>query len=167
MSLGCWGPTPQTDGPFNHQSPRLEAPALRRGDEKRAAPGAEPAKTELTMSPPGSPWLQPSGGMAATCTARRNGYNKHGTLPGTRFGGETCPPIKLGQLSASLWPLGAQCGQRSWQTLGRLDSSCDGPAQVGQRRKASERLVCEADTKSCDANLLGRKAWRAIRTPVL
>ena len=31
-----------------HQSPRLEAPAFRRGDEKRAALGAEPAKTELT-----------------------------------------------------------------------------------------------------------------------
>lgn len=32
-----------------HQFPRLEAPAFRRGDEKRAALGAEPAKTELTV----------------------------------------------------------------------------------------------------------------------
>jgi len=35
-----------------HQFPRLEAPAFRRGDEKRAALGAEPAKTELTVSAP-------------------------------------------------------------------------------------------------------------------
>jgi hypothetical protein len=32
-----------------HQFPRLEAPASRRGHEKRAALGAEPAKTELTV----------------------------------------------------------------------------------------------------------------------